>query len=173
VMWGTATHHRWRKEIESGPVVGPRMVIGSPLIDGPTPVFKGSVTISGADEARQAVLKARDGGAEFIKVYERLPRDAFFAIADESRKLGIPFVGHAPISVTVQGASAAGLKSLEHDRFLYATTTRENDLLGMLTEAYARTSQGFPSTSDSRPLKRLAAESLSRERARGLFAELR
>jgi hypothetical protein len=43
-----------------------------------------------------------------------LPRDAYFAIADEARKRGIPFVGHVPISVTVAEASDAGQKSIEH-----------------------------------------------------------
>src|SRR5581483_1964846 len=50
----------------------------------------------------------------FIKVYDGIPRDAYFAIADEAKKQGIPFVGHVPIAITTMEASAAGQKSIEH-----------------------------------------------------------
>jgi len=43
-----------------------------------------------------------------------LNREAYFAIADESKRLGIPFAGHVPDSVKVAEASAAGQKSIEH-----------------------------------------------------------
>jgi imidazolonepropionase-like amidohydrolase len=43
-----------------------------------------------------------------------LSRDAYFAIADEANKIGIPFEGHVPESVTAAEASGAGQKSIEH-----------------------------------------------------------
>ena len=43
-----------------------------------------------------------------------MPLDAYFAIADEARKVGIPFAGHVPLSVTALEASEAGQKSIEH-----------------------------------------------------------
>jgi hypothetical protein len=89
--------------------------LASPLIDGPKPLMP-RVSISVADEtqARQAVAQQREFGADFIKVYSLLPRDAYFAIADEARKRSIPFVGHVPLSVKASGASDAGQKSIEH-----------------------------------------------------------
>jgi hypothetical protein len=36
-MWGMPQHHAWRKAIESGTLLGPRMVIASPILDGPNP----------------------------------------------------------------------------------------------------------------------------------------
>ena len=53
-------------------------------------------------------------GADFIKVYSRLPRDVYLAIAEESRTRGIPFAGHVPAEVTAEEASDAGQKSFEH-----------------------------------------------------------
>src|SRR5215469_4318371 len=41
-------------------------------------------------------------------------RDAFFAIADEGAKLGLPFAGHVPIDVTVEEAADSRIKSIEH-----------------------------------------------------------
>ena len=47
-------------------------------------------------------------GADFVKVYSLLSREAFFAIADESAKVGLRFAGHLPNSVTPAEASDAG-----------------------------------------------------------------
>ena len=53
-------------------------------------------------------------GRMFIKVYERLPREAYFAIADEAKRQGIHFAGHVPEAVTPAEASEAGQASIEH-----------------------------------------------------------
>ena len=58
--------------------------IASPIIDGPKPFWPGSVSVSGEGDARQSVLRAKSDGADFIKVYSFLPRDAYFAIADQA-----------------------------------------------------------------------------------------
>ena len=52
--------------------------------------------------------------ADFVKVYSLLPREAYFAIADEAKKLKLPFAGHVPDSVTPEEASDAGQASEEH-----------------------------------------------------------
>ena len=43
-----------------------------------------------------------------------LPRDAYFAIADEARRQHMVFAGHVPESVSAAEASDAGQKSIEH-----------------------------------------------------------
>jgi cytosine/adenosine deaminase-related metal-dependent hydrolase len=93
IMWGVPMHHEWRKEIEQGSLLGPRLLIASTIVDGPNPVWPGSDTASNASEGRQAVIKARQDGADFVKVYSRLPRDAYFAIADEAQKTGASIRG--------------------------------------------------------------------------------
>jgi hypothetical protein len=96
VMWGLPVHHEWRMAIESGSLTGPRMFIGSRIVDGPLPVWSESISVRNEQEAREAVRQARAEGAEFIKVYEVLPREAFFALVDESKKQGLSFAGHVP-----------------------------------------------------------------------------
>jgi hypothetical protein len=49
-----------------------------------------------------------------VKVYSLLPREAYFGIADEARKQGLPFEGHVPLTVSAEGSSDAGQKSIEH-----------------------------------------------------------
>jgi len=47
-------------------------------------------------------------------VHDHTPREAYFAIAAEAPRLGLPFAGHVPIEVTVEEAADSGIKSIEH-----------------------------------------------------------
>ncbi|MBV9182537.1 MAG: amidohydrolase family protein [Acidobacteria bacterium] len=130
LMWGADVHHRWREQVEKGELVGPHMIIASAIIDGPKPFWPGSVSVKNAAEARQAVLIAKSQGADFIKVYSFLPRDAYFAIADEAKKQGIAFAGHVTMTITAKEASDAGQKSIEHlTGILQACSRREDELM--------------------------------------------
>lgn len=113
-MWGFELHQKWRERIASGELVGPRQVIASPIIDGPQPIWPGSVAVKDAAEARAAVAAAKAAGFDFIKVYSLLPRDAFLAIAEEASKTHLPFAGHVPFTVRASEAAAAGIQSIEH-----------------------------------------------------------
>jgi imidazolonepropionase-like amidohydrolase len=114
IMWGFPDHFQWRKEIEAGRLLGPHMVIASPIVDGPVPLWPGSIAVHSESEARQTVREIKKEGADFVKVYSFLPRDAYFAIADEAKKQDLTFAGHVPFGVSVEEASDAGQKSMEH-----------------------------------------------------------
>jgi hypothetical protein len=103
-----------REDIAKGSLTGPRMIVASPIIDGPQPVWPNSIAVGNEDEGRKAVRKVKQWGADFVKVYALLPRDAYFGIADESKRQGISFVGHVPFAISAAEASDAGQKSIEH-----------------------------------------------------------
>jgi imidazolonepropionase-like amidohydrolase len=105
---------QWRKEISAGTLIGPRMAISGPMLDGPQPRFPSSVAIKTPEDGRRAVDNLKKRGADFIKLQSLIPRDAVFAIADEAHKQGITFVGHVPDSVRASEMSNAGQKSFEH-----------------------------------------------------------
>src|SRR5215470_12175038 len=176
LMWGMPRHHVWRKEFEQGTLLGPRMVIASPIVDGPNPIWPGSIAVGNAAEAREAVRTLKQDGADFIKVYSRLPREAFFAIADEATKLGLPFAGHVPQSVSAAEASEAGQHSIEHlTGILAACSTREAELRQEREAVVSQLPQGqrLPSPARTRPLTRLMLETFSPEKAAALFARLK
>lgn len=100
IMFGDSTDRESHKQIEAGTLVGPRMVIGSRIIDGPAPFLPGFISVHTLDEARKAVDVEKQAGADFIKVYSFLPRDLYFAIVSESKKLGLPFAGHSPMLIS-------------------------------------------------------------------------
>jgi imidazolonepropionase-like amidohydrolase len=114
IMNGGPAHHVWRKEIESGALLGPRMVIASRIIDGPNSFLSDTVKVSNVQEARAAVRQAKQEGADFVKVHDNLPREAYFAIIAEAKTLGLPVAGHVPAAITAKEAAEAGQKSIEH-----------------------------------------------------------
>lgn len=60
---------------------GPTIVVGTPA------------------EGRQTVDMLKQRGADCVKVYDRLPRDVYFAIVAEAKKQGLPVAGHVPLSL--------------------------------------------------------------------------
>jgi imidazolonepropionase-like amidohydrolase len=129
MMFGLPHHLQWRREIEAGARVGPRMVIAGRLVDGPKPYWKGSIATHVPQDGRDAVRRTQADGYDFVKVYSGLAPEVFHAIADEARKLGIPFAGHVPSRVRAADASAAGQKSIEHlTQMLLAVSSAETEL---------------------------------------------
>jgi imidazolonepropionase-like amidohydrolase len=177
IMWGAPVHHGWQKEIESGTLLAPRMVVGSRIFDGPRPFWPGSVAIGNEQQAREAVQEAKQEGAEFIKVYSLLPRGAFFAIAEEARKLGLDFAGHVPQSVTVEEASRSGQKSIEHlFEMFFAASGREAELRKERAEAVAAARLAGDPLALRRVLNRFTNEAIlsyDAGRAAALFELLR
>ena len=125
-----------RKDISEGKLLGPRIIAGQ-MVDGPTPVWP-SLAISISDEAsaRRTVASFKDSGADFIKVYSLIPREAYFALADEAKKRGITFAGHVPVFVSAREASDAGQKSIEHlEGIIVACSSIEPELRKTIEEA--------------------------------------
>lgn len=139
MMVGFPLHHQWRTAISSGEMIGPRLVIASGIFDGPQPVWPSSIVVENDEQARQAVRRSRDAGADFIKVYSLLPREAYLAIADEAKKLGLPFAGHVPDSILADEAAQAGQKCIEHltGVFLACSNQRE-ELLKEYNDAFKK-----------------------------------
>jgi len=131
------TVQAWREEIAAGQLVGPRIFTSGPMLDGPKPRFPSSVAISTPDDARRAVADLKRRGADFIKLQSLIPREAVFAIADETKKQHIAFAGHVPDSVRAQEMSEAGMKSFEHLIGIFeGSSPAEDDFLkGNKTEA--------------------------------------
>jgi len=121
---------RWREEVANGKLLGPRILACGPIVDGSPIVAHGpAVSVGTAAEGRQMVDTLKQQGADFIKVYDGLSRDAYFAIVDEAKKQGFPVVGHVPLSVTTMEASDAGQKSIEHlGTILQGCSTIEDEL---------------------------------------------
>lgn len=162
---------RWRAEVASGKLVGPRIVTCGPIIDGPQPAAHGpTLVVSNAAEGRQAVDMLAQRGADCVKVYDRLPRDAYFAIIDEAKKQRLPVVGHVPLSITSVEASDAGQRSIEHlGSILEGASTIESELQQLENTAAPPTDPSeFPRRIAARGARML--ETYDEQKAKQIFA---
>ncbi len=129
---------QWRKQIADGVLVGPRIIAAGITVDGPNGRPK-SLNVTTESEARQAVISLKQRGADFVKVYSMLSREAYFGIADEVKRQGLTFAGHIPTSVSAAEASEAGQKSVEHLLgIVEACASNEAELLNEARQAIAK-----------------------------------
>ncbi|MCI0625221.1 MAG: amidohydrolase family protein [Acidobacteria bacterium] len=129
----------WRKLYQEGSLLAPRIAAVGTLVDGPA----GAQTTSPGnslpgptahiaattDEAREFVRQVKAAGIDFIKPYSSLDKEVYRALADEARKLGIPFAGHVPFAVNAFEASSAGQRSMEHlNQILESVSSKSQEL---------------------------------------------
>jgi len=165
---------RWRAEVASGKLLGPRVLTCGPILDGPQPAAHGpTIVVANATEGRQTVDMLKQRGADCVKVYDRLPRDVYYAIIDQAKRDRIPVVGHVPEAITTMEASDAGQKSIEHlGTILQGCSTIEDELRRL--EAAPMPSGGdfseFPRRIAARGERML--DSYDTQKAKQLFARL-
>lgn len=124
---------QWRRQIENGELVGPRLFVAGPNIEGAWwldavtallrrdsalavyPFFENSPRMRLADAADAArvvdSLAALD--VDYIK-FRNLRADEFRAVAAAARRRGLPLVGHAPARLSLAEAADSGVVSIEH-----------------------------------------------------------
>ncbi len=103
-----------RQDVARGTLLGPRLIVSGPMLDGPKSQFPASISLATPEDGRRAVTMLKGRGVDFIKIQSYVPREAYFAIAEECRKQKIVFVGHVPDAIRASEASSAGQKSFEH-----------------------------------------------------------
>ncbi|WP_206077871.1 amidohydrolase family protein [Prauserella endophytica] len=118
-MWGRPVLHDVRRQVRSGELLGPRMTIASPLLDGEPALWSDVpdapvVPIGSSGQARRAVAEAIDTGADFIKVYSRLSPEAYRAVIAEARRRDITVAGHRSDNVPFLEQIESGQRSFEH-----------------------------------------------------------
>jgi hypothetical protein len=128
-----------RAAVAAGTMLGPRFVANGPILDGPIRAQRGAIGVATAADARRAVDSLADGGADFIKVYNFIPPDAYAAAVEQATQRGIPLVGHVPIGVGAVAVADAGQRSVEHlDGLDFACSPRADSILGAFLAAPSR-----------------------------------
>lgn len=121
----------WRKEIADGKIIGPRLVISGPMLDGFLPNgklrFPSSIPVTTPASAVAAVDSLKAQGVDFIKVQSVISHDAYLAAAAEAHKQGLPIVGHVPDKVRIREVVEAGQKSIEHLMGIFEGCSTEED----------------------------------------------
>ena len=122
-MLGEASHLPLRDELASGERFGPRLVTSGPSLNGNS--------VHGAADAREKVRSQHAAGYDFLKIHPGLDADEFNAIAETANELGIPFAGHVPVAVGVEGALSAGIATIDHlDGYMAALLPKHSGKTG-------------------------------------------
>jgi len=119
----------YREAIAAG-AVGPRIKAPGMMVTNPTVwalleeafpedmweyELRRRLSVGTPEEARAAVRRARDDGADFVKLHWNATPETYEALADECRKLGLTFAGHDPLGgLTLDQIAEAGQRSIEH-----------------------------------------------------------
>ena len=129
----------WRSRIAAGREIGPRLVLGA-RADGPVNHARFVAHVVTEEDGVRAVdtlTRKKDGSrrADFVKPYSWVPRAAYFGLAAESKKLGVPLAGHVPYSISVVEASNAGQKGIEHeDDLMRACSSSDSALRAQMAD---------------------------------------
>ena len=102
-----------KRLIDSGRMLGPRMHITAPYLEGKgafTPVMH---QLGGLDDARKMVNFWADQGATSFKAYMNISRDELRVAVEEAHKRKLKVTGHL-CSVTYKEAADIGIDNLEH-----------------------------------------------------------
>jgi hypothetical protein len=163
-----------RSEIESGKRIGPQIFFTGPYLDGNPPSFQPSIVVQNPGEAIAAVDKLKREGVDFIKVQSRLLPGPYYAIARESKRQEIRFVGHVPDSITAAAASDAGQSSIEHlTGILLGCSAREEELRQRQITAAPRGESKEQSLARERVWTKDLLDSYSEERSTSLVEKFR
>lgn len=123
IMWGLPRHLEWRARVELGELLGPRLLIAGPIVEGVPPQQLASVVdtegrrlVKTCAEGVAEVRRQKAAGFDYIKVYNNIPLEAYNGLVAEADRLRMPVVGHVPFAAAIEGVLAAHQKSIEHLR---------------------------------------------------------
>jgi imidazolonepropionase-like amidohydrolase len=102
-----------RADIRTGRLMGPRMILTGPYLEGnPQPIAH--LRVRTPADAAPALDSLARLGVDFVKFHTGLSPESFYAAARAARERGMPFGGHIPRLVGAAAASDSGMKSIEH-----------------------------------------------------------
>jgi imidazolonepropionase-like amidohydrolase len=105
-----------KKLIDSGRMLGPKMHITSPYLDGSAAFVPAMHALTGPDDARKLVNYWADEGVTSFKAFMNISRDELRAVVEEAHKRGLKVTGHL-CSIGFREAAEIGIDNLEHGIF--------------------------------------------------------
>ena len=110
-----------RKRVETGEILGPRIVRAGPTLNG---ALNGAHhwVIDTPEVARQAVAELAAAGVDLLKTHNATARDTYFALLEAAAEAGLTVAGHIPKTVSPLEACVAGQASVEHIATIFEGT---------------------------------------------------
>lgn len=122
-MLGRPSHLALRRELLDGERFGPRLITSGPSLNGNS--------VAGPADGERKVRDQHSAGYDFVKIHPGLTASEFRAISATANELGMPFAGHVPVAVGLEGVLEAGMATIDHlDGYMAALMPAELDRSG-------------------------------------------
>ncbi|HSN71825.1 MAG TPA: amidohydrolase family protein [Steroidobacteraceae bacterium] len=110
-----------RDAVRAGDLVGPKLSVGSPLIDGAPAIHSPTMSylIGDREGGRRAGEQLADMGFDFAKPYSNLPAEGFEGLIEACQRRGVRLMGHVPSAVGVEAAVRRGQQGIAHSAELF------------------------------------------------------
>lgn len=121
---------QWRREIQEGKRIGPRIFTSGPKLEGKQSIWPGDLEIGTALELNQALDSLQKLKVDFVKITDNtLEPQLFLQSIREARRRGWKVTGHIPVALTIQEVADAGLSAIEHLTYaIRAASNREQEI---------------------------------------------
>ena len=155
----------WRSAVAAGTLQGPSIFTSGPKLEGIDSVWPGDLEVGSEAEVRAALDQLQAMRVDFVKITENTLTPALYMYGlREAARRGFATSAHVPVAVTLDQASEAGLRSIEHMSYLLrGGSPREAELsaavaAGTMTAAEATTAmiESFDEATALQTYRRLA-----------------
>lgn len=102
----------FRRRVEEGSLVGPRVMACGPFIDGDPAVWPNSVVARDPVQARAAVEELALLGVDCVKIYSRMSAEALAGVKEAAARRGLHVVGHVPDGLSFEEARLSDTQHL-------------------------------------------------------------
>ncbi len=122
-MLGAPSHLALRDQLEAKAIFGPRLITSGPSMNGNS--------VSSPAHGAAGVRQQFEAGYDFIKIHPGLTSAEFNAIAETAQEIGMPFAGHVPVSVGLDGVLDQRMATIDHlDGYFAALMPTDRDASG-------------------------------------------
>lgn len=109
----------WRSAVAAGTLEGPSIFTSGPKIEGVNSIWPGDLEVGSEAEVDAALDRLQAMRVDFVKLTENTLTPALYLYGvGEATRRGFRTSGHVPVAVTLDQASQAGLRSIEHMSYL-------------------------------------------------------
>ena len=105
-MLGHPRHIELRSKIQSGEIIGPRLITSGPSFSGNS--------VKTPEAAVAMVQEEKKAGYDFLKLHPGLSKETFAAVVSTAKSVNIPFAGHVSFDVGIWWAARSGYATVDH-----------------------------------------------------------
>lgn len=159
----------WRDALAQGRLFGPRLLTSGAKLEGPKPIWKGTIEVGTKADVDAAIAHEQRVGVDFVKITDStLDPQLFLYAVSRARAANLRVSGHIPMQLTVGQAVDAGISSIEHLDYAYKAGVRNEAAIAAdfaagridRAEANRRIDIGFDAATAMAAYRRLAANAV-------------